>query len=208
MITHPREHSQASVGRASRQDFDPFCSAQEDSSLASANSDGQTCHAGVPRTGQLPLQWLLRSQAKLTGDPAGIKGRGWQGSRRRWVFYIESPCVEWDWGTGSVVASEPSHSARGQARVRPLCSYQMCALLCKGKDMPDAEGSVALMGPNLWTKKTSFILGIKYSTSQGRAAVGYCGLEAPPVPALIRDGKVRQFLKPVVCPWIRDPRIC
>lgn len=61
------------------------------------------CHSGVSRSGQ----WLLRSRAKLTGDPAGIKERGWQGSRRRWGFYTESPCVEQDWGTGSVGPQSP-----------------------------------------------------------------------------------------------------
>lgn len=36
------------------------------------------------------------------GTPAGIKGRGWQGNRRRWMFYTAKPLKSWNetggWG--------------------------------------------------------------------------------------------------------------
>lgn len=80
------------------------------------------------------------------------------------MFYTARPLC----GTGLGYGVRRGHRALplSQRPGWPLCSYQMCALLCKGKDMPDAEGSVALTCPNLWTQKTFFILGIKHSTSR------------------------------------------
>lgn len=75
-----RAQIQASVDRAFRQDIDQSLSAQGDIPLGSAQSNGQTCHSGVPK----PASSTVAAQVSLlprahTEGPIGTKGRGLAG---------------------------------------------------------------------------------------------------------------------------------